>query len=279
MIDKESYSVWSDVKTDDYYALPEFVLSGGDVTLRNCFSGELREVNSERLQPYLIDRETAIEYLVNKIEKSTPEIVDHIKNFGNTIKLEAKKDRYREIESNLKDADWTQILIECLDLTPIQVENSTQLFEQRLYSMVMSFINAIGENSLVSPKEQADAVLKAVKVQSVLANHGIDINNAVEILVSYLNDFHLYQENTVSSPDNEELLSKIADLKSGNNSQESLEIMIKTIIDSSQHWSQEKPSKSAQESQERISQSVQESFQEMSEEHPLPSFSFEDLLS
>ena len=278
MTNEECYSVWCDVKTNDYYALPEFVLLGGDVTIRNCFSWELASAKKDRLRPYLIDRETAVEYLVKKIEKSTPEIVDHIKNFGNTIKLEVEKDRYQKIESNLKGADWTQILIECLDLTPIQVENYPQLFEQRLYLMATSFINAIGENSRISPKEQADAVLKAVKVQSVLANHGIDIDNAVEILVSYFNDFYLYRENTVSSPDNEELFSKIADLKSGNNPQKSLEIMRKTIIEKSPQWSQEKPEKSTRESRERISQSVRESFQKISQKHPLPSFSFEDLL-
>ena len=271
--------VWRDVKTDAYYALPEeFALLGGDVTIRNCFSCSLASAKKDRLRPYLIDRETAVEYLVEKIEKSTPKIVHRINNLGNTIKLEATKDRYREIKSNVNDANWTQILIECLDLTPIQVENYPQLFEQRLYSLVMSFINAIGENSRVSPQERADALLKAVKVQLVLANHGIDIGDAVEILVSYLNYFYLYREDTVSSPDNEELLSKIADLKSGNNSQESLEIMIKTIIEKSQHWSQAPSEDSAQESQP-ISQSVQEYFQEMSEEHPLPSFSFEDLSS
>ena len=269
--------VWRDVKTSDYYALPEeFALSGGDVTIRNCFSCELASAKKDRLRPYLIDRETAVEYLVEKIEKSTLEIVHRINNLGNTIKLEVTKDRYRKIKSNVNDANWTQILIECLDLTPIQVKNSTQLFEKRLYSLVMSFINAIGENSRVSPQERADALLKAVKVQDVLANHGIDIGDAVEILVSYLNYFYLYRENTVSSPDNEKLLSKIADLKSGNNPQESLEIMIKTIIEKSQQWSQIPSEDSTQESQ-RISQSVQEFFQEMIEEHPLPSFSFEDL--
>lgn len=269
-------SVWCDVKTDDYYALPDsFALSGGNVTLRNCLSSKLAESDSDQLQPYLIERETAIEYVAREIENGTPEIVHYINTFTNTPIEKAQKDRSSQIESTLIGADWAQILSDCLELTPEQIENYPQLFERRLYSLVTSFINAIGESSLVAPKDRAEALLKAVKIQDILDSHGIDIGNALELAISYFNYFYLYREDTVNS---EDLVSKIADLKSSNNSQESLETMMKTIVEKYQHWSQKNLDDSAKESNERIQKSVQKTFQETLEEYPLPSFSFEDLL-
>lgn len=281
-IDKlsEPVSVWRDFLTDDYYALPDsLLLSPGKVTIRNCLTSALEEADKERLEPYLISEETALEYLAQAIENTSEAVTDYISNMMAIKIQEIQTPHFKSLNSTLRQADWTMIMCQCLDLTPSQIKTRPELFEKRLYSLLMSLINGFGEHERVSPRDRAEAITSAVKIQNILSSHKIDVGNAV---VQFVSDFfHLNLIETTGSPEAalEELKSQISLLKGAKAAERSLSTMMKTIIDKYQELESEKTETDSVDTEAEVQQAARKVFIEAVAENPLPSFSFDDLLS
>ena len=270
-------SMWRDVKTDAYYALPNGIsLLGTDVTIRNCLTLELQIVKEDELKPYLVSEKTAIKYLIKEIEHLSSQLPEYISHVAITEKNQT--DRYQQMETALGNADWTQILGEYLDLTPSQIEDYPELFEKKLHLLLRNFFNGIGKKETVSSSDRTLAQTEAVKIQNALANNNINIGNALELLLSYLGYLHLSEEST--NPDIEALQLKIAKIKGVLESEKNLEDAIRTIAENEELWSGKNSSLFATDTmEERVHKSLGKAMDEMESEHPLPSFSFEDLLA
>ena len=281
-IDKlsEPVSVWQDVKTDDYYALPDsLLLPTGKMTIRNCLALVLKEVDKERLELYLISEETAIEYLAQAIENASFDVTDCISEIIATKIQSVQTPHFKSLNSTLRQADWTMIMCQCLDLTPSQIKTRPELFEKRLYSLLMSLINGFGERERVSPRDRAEAVTSALKIQNILSSHKIDVGNAVVQLVSDVGHLNLVETTGSLLIALRKLKSQIALLKGAKAAERSLSTMMKTIIDKYQKLESEKTETDSVDTEAEVQQAAREVFQEVVAENPLPSFSFDDLLS
>ena len=275
------FSIWSDLKNDKYYRLPNsLILSVADFFIYNCLSSLNKRVDRKELEKYALTVEEANNYLVPEFEQSLQLVVDYVNDFITDRATTANVERTKKLDRTISKADWTQIICECLSVTSWQIQHNPELVEKRIKKLLLQFQNLIKNNQSVDRSARDSAKATVVKIQNVLNSHGFELGDSVEQFVDLFEQFSSIGDRTNDrSEENIRLEQAISFFAEIDLAQNNLETIVEQIANRYRElWGNRDSEIDLTDSQAEYTKSARKIVREVTEQHPLPNFSFDDLL-
>ena len=275
-----NFSIWSDSKNDEYYKLPNsLILSVGDFSIYNRLSSLSKQVDRREIEKYTLTVEEANNYLIPEFEQSLQSAMDYVNNFiadrANTADIE----RAKKLDRTISKADWTQIICECFGVTNSQIQQNPELIEERIKKLLLQFQNLITNNQSVDKSARNSAKATVVKIQNVLNVHGFELGDSVEQLIDRIGQSSLINGRTDNQSEEDirlqEAISFFAEI---NLAQNNLETIVEQIAEKYQELWGDRTETELMDDRAEYTESARKLVREATEQHPLPNFSFEDLL-
>lgn len=268
----DSYcSVWIDEEEENYYLLPNsLVLPGGNFPIRNYLSSDLKNINQNEIEQYAITQEQANEFIADELEQSWSSAMVYINDWISNQATTANIDRAQKFHFTGSEAEWAEIISECLEITESQIQQNPQLIGERVQELVSQFQNLLADDQSVSPEAKSSAQKTMVKIQNILNSHGIELGNTLEQLTTNVRRLDEIADSANSEQIDRlrHIVNLLADPKTDSSNWGA---MLTTLISSYQQ-----PEEDNQEID--YAKSAKDAVKQAAEKYPLPSISFEDLL-
>ena len=266
------YSVWADETGANYYRLPTSLVSPvADFSLRNCLSSQVKRVDRQDIEQYALAQGQAQDYLADELEQSVASAMaylnDWITDQATTVNLNPSP----KVGFTGSEADWAQIIGECLEVTESQIAQNPQLIEERVKELLIQFHNLIADDESVSTEARESAQKTAVKLQNILTSHGFKLDNTLEQLTANVRKLNALGRSGQNSEQSERLRRTLAFLSERNTNDNTLEAIITVMTNAYEELRGDKPQPPD------YVESARNTVQKVTEKYPLPSLSFDDL--